>query len=148
MADHDRRGELEAAVPEMVEDDDGADLIPNDVVEDDHPASLMQCLLAHGVSHLDAANAAARMTHSPDPKATSFFENYGRGAISQAAAEGRRNLNVVGLRVLDLRTMRDDNTHWDLSKPSHRRDAFVPSVKENPDWVICAPPCTAFSLLN
>ena len=89
------------------------------------------------------------MTHSPMRyDRTTFVEAYGRGAIGRAAAENRRNLNVTGLRVLDLRTTMDDGTCWDLSKPSHRRKALQLIEELDPDWIIAAPPCTAFYTPN
>ena len=104
--------------------------------------------MAYGVTRLDATRTVARMTHSPTMSPTTFFEVYGRGAIAQAASENWRNLNVTGLHVLDLRTVREDGTHWDLSLASHRRDAIRLLHEQIPDWVSCAPPCTALSSLD
>ena len=147
IAEHDRKEELEAEVPEFVDDALEEDLVDDDVVADDHPVSL-NCLIAHGVSKFEATKTVARMTHSPGMMPATFFEVYGRGAITAAASMHRRNLNVVGLRVLDLRVVRDDGATWDLSKPAHQKDALRLVDEQDPDWIICAPPCTAFSSLN
>ena len=53
-----------------------------------------------------------------------------------------------GLRVFDLRATRDDSCNWDLSLAQHRREALAIIESDNPDFVIRAPPCTAFSALN
>lgn len=73
----------------------------------------------------------------------------GRGEITKQAQQCRRNLNLQGLGVVDLRTHRPNGGgHWDLSLRTHREEAWALIEKENPDWVIIGPPCTQFSSLQ
>ena len=67
------------------------------------------CLVAHGVGHVDAqrfvCNAIKGRDHKDPP--TGIFELYGRGGLSRAA-RSYRGLNVRGLEVLGLRGPRTD----------------------------------------
>ena len=112
LEEHDAKEAVEAHVPELVGDDDGDLILIDDPTGDHHPAALMQCLMSYGVSRYGAVCTVARMTHSPGMPPCTFHEVYGRGAIVQAANDNRRNLNVKGLRVFELRTDRPDGTYW------------------------------------
>ena len=64
------------------------------------------------------------------------------------AADRVPHLNVRGLQVLDLRTLRPDGEYWDFTRPKDRAWALRLLREQKPRWVIAAPPCTAFSVLN
>ena len=57
-------------------------------------------------------------------------------------------MSVVGLEVLDLRTFKPDGTPWDFTRPKDRALALKLLHEKQPKWVIAAPPCTSFSILN
>ena len=128
-------------VPQFVEDDEDTEhLIEDDAVDSDHPVNVILALQAAGVSRPDAVRKVSGMT--------TFHEVYGRGFIVETANHARRDLNVKGLRVLDMRVLRPDGEKWDFTKAAHRREARELIAREDPDWIICGPPCTAFSNLN
>ena len=78
----------------------------------------------------------------------SFFEIYGHGNLIRAAHGCRRNLNVNGLRAMDLRTCKPDGERWDFSNPADRKLAKFMVETEKPTWLIGSPPCTFFSSWN
>ena len=80
-------------------------------------------------------------------RTATFMEVHGGGG-SEAAHGCRRNLNVVGLDALDLRTCREDGTAWNVDLSSHRRDARKLIETKKPTWLIGSPACTAFTRLN
>ena len=51
-----------------------------------------------------------------------------------------------GLRALDLRTLKPDGQPWNFPKRADRRLASQLIDKDEPDWLIGSPPCTAFSI--
>ena len=139
----------ERETPVLDEDDLDVQHLHEEPEQDDsHPVSLIQSLMAAGVTRYDAINAVSTMTCNTHMAPTTFCEVYGRGEIVNTANEARRNLNLKGLRTFDLRVRRDDGVFWDLSKAQHRREALDIIEREDPDWVVCGPPCTAFSALN
>ena len=75
------------------------------------------------------------------------MELYGR-SISEYANMHRRDLNVTGLGTLDFRTLKEDGQPWDFTKRADRKLARELINKLDPEWVLGAPPCTAFSLWN
>ena len=79
---------------------------------------------------------------------TTFHEFYGRGAIGQTAANTSQGLNVVGLRVLDLRFQNPLGQPWDLSDPTQQEMALAVASQDDPDWIVGAPPCTDWGILN
>ena len=83
-----------------------------------------------------------------DSHPATFWELYGSGNISHAANDHRRNLNLTGLRVLDLRSKKETGENWDFSRREDRELALALLDSEDPDWVVGAPPCTVFSLIN
>ena len=128
--------------PELVDDALDYDIgVPEDPGED--VDLLLDTLVAHGVSKIDAANACLSMTKRI--KNTSFYEIYGRGELSAEARRSRRNLNLSGLRVVDLRTCKPDGTPWDLSRADRRQECLQLIQAEDPDWIFVGPPCTQFS---
>ena len=108
-----------------------------------HVANL---LVAHGVEHLDATRyltALIKQKTSPSPDPTSFFELYGQGGL-QRAAKLNPGLNVRGLEVLDLRTLRPDGQAWDFTRAKGRAWALKLIRKHKPMWVIAAPHAPRF----
>ena len=78
----------------------------------------------------------------------SMYEVYGRGAIGHEAAKNSRGLNINGIGVLDLRFNNPEGVPWDLTKPDHQKMAFAMIDKDDPDWIVGAPPCTDWGILN
>ena len=99
-----------------------------------------------GVSLPDARERACAMRSSR--AAATFTEVIGGGAIVECANKARRDLNIVGLRDLDLRTLKPDGQPWDVSVRSHRRLASELIDQDQPDWLIGSPPYTPFSICN
>ena len=93
LEQHDAKEAEEAHVPELIEDDLGEHILPDDLLDEDHPAALVQCLMSYGVSRYNATCAIARMTPRKMTPCT-FHEVYGRGEIVRAANDSRRNLNI------------------------------------------------------
>ena len=132
---------------------DPQDYFPHDDVDEYHDAdmdggedNMVDSLrLAGAVPHDARAHVKAML--GDRPKAT-LMEVYGRGAIIDCANHARRNLNLHGLGALDLRTTKEDGTSWDFSCRADRRAARTLLNKNDPDWVIGSPPCTAFSIWN
>ena len=82
----------------------------------------------------------------PGSKAT-FVEVYGRSIFDQSQLQ-RRNLSVQGLGALDLRTNKPSGEAWNFLLRADRREAQELVNKLRPDWILGAPPCTAFSIWN
>ena len=80
--------------------------------------------------------------------AATFAEVDGEGAIVDCASKARRDLNLKGLRALDLRALKPDGRPWDFTVRADRRLARELLDQDDPDWLIGSPPCTAFSLWN
>ena len=60
----------------------------------------------------------------------------------------RRNLNIEGLNAMDLRTIKEDGTPWDLTQSADRKAACQKIAEDKPDWLIGSPPCTVFCQWN
>ena len=71
----------------------------------------------------------------------------GKGGLKRAA-KLYPSLNVRGLEVLDLRTLRPDGQPWDFSRPKDRAWATRLVHQQRPRWIIASPPCTAVSVRN
>ena len=71
-----------------------------------------------------------------------MYESYGRGAIGQEAAKHSNGFNVKGSGVLDLRFNNPDGVPWDLTRLDHQKMAYDIIEKDDPDWIVGAPPCT------
>ena len=69
-------------------------------------------------------------------------------AICREANQSRRDLNVEGLGALDLRTFKPDGTAWDFTRKSDRNEARDLVRRNEPDFIIGSPPCTAFCAWN
>ena len=90
----------------------GPDLVDGD--GDHMMSSLISVLQTNGVSVGDAVSFAVNVVKSRPPTPTAFgapynptlFELYGHGSLVNASHGCRRNVNVNGLRALDLRTMK------------------------------------------
>ena len=78
---------------------------------------------------------------------TGIFELYGQGGLSRAARR-YHGLNVRGLGVLDLRTLRPDGEHWDSTRAEDRAWVFKLLQQQRPKWAIASPHCTNVTLLN
>ena len=98
-----------------------------------------------GVTGSDARPAARAMMSVQPP--SSFVEVYG-DSITNHNLLSRRNLNITGLQAMDIRTCKPNGQPWDFSKRSDRKEARQMIKDSNPDWVVGAPPCTAFSIWN
>ena len=91
-------------------------------------------------SHLSAMRSSR-------PAAT-FSEVYGGGAIVDCANHACRDLNVNGLRAFDIRTTKPNGTPWDFTVRADRKLARETIDRDDPDWLIGSPPCTAFAIWN
>ena len=80
-------------------------------------ALLVDC----GVEPVVANRYVASVVKNPD--AGTFWEVYGKGNLANAALR-QKDINVVGLRVLDLRSSRPDGEHWDFTRKTDRRWAM------------------------
>ena len=49
---------------------------------------------------------------------------------------------------MDLRTLRPDGVPWDFTRAKDRAWALRMVREQKPRWIIAAPPCTSFSVLN
>ena len=49
---------------------------------------------------------------------------------------------------MDFACEKENGDRWDFTRSSDRDEAMAVLEKDDPDWVIGSPPCTAFSLLN
>ena len=123
----------------------------------DHMMStLISVLQTNGVAVGDAVEYAVHVmkNRSATPISTgvnyqpTLFEFYGHGTIVDASHGIRRNLNVNGLRALDLRTVKPNGSPWDFSLASDRQLARSMVETEKPTWIIGSPPCTFFSAWN
>ena len=112
----------------------------------DGDEAMLDYLMSLGVTKV-TASATINSMRSERPPAT-FMEIYGGGAIKDCANKTRRDLNVKGLNALDLRTMKPDGQPWNFSQKADRQMARALIDKDNPDWIIGSPPCTAFSIWN
>lgn len=85
-----------------------------------------------GANRRDAVCAISRMTSDTALTPTTFYELYGRGKIVYEANDARRDLNAKGLGIVDLRQLRDDGEHWDLSKGGKSAYESIHGTKPNP----------------
>ena len=139
---------------DVVNDDDlvmewtGPDLVDGD--GDHMMSSLISVLQTNGVSVGDAVNFAVNVIKSRPPTPVSFgapynptfFELYGHGSLVNASHGCRRNLNLNGLRALDLRTTKPNGAPWNFCSASDRQLARTLVETEKPTWLIGSPPCT------
>merc|ERR1712127_143156 len=78
---------------------------------------------------------------------STFVEACGK-SITDHTNQARRNLNIKGLSSLDFRTLKANGQPWDFRQRSERHSALQLIEDLDPDWVLGAPPCTAFSIWN
>ena len=90
---------------------------------------------------------SSRRRTTPSRSKVGFFEVYGQGG-QQGAALHNPGLNVGGLEVLDLRTLKPDGTPWEFTLPKGKAWALRLVREQQPRWIIPAPPCTTCSILN
>ena len=137
----------EDMAPSELNEADIADLFCDspDSNMDDPDATMEGALLMAGVSKAKAKGVARAMLQGSPP--SSFVEVYGK-SIYDYSLMSRRNLNVEGLRSFDIRSLKPDGTPWDFCRRSDRKLARRLIAEADPDWVIGAPPCTAFSIWN
>ena len=121
---------------------------------EDMPAETMtdmvNVLQTLGVDALDATRFVGniiRDTSNARVDSPTFVEAYGVGNMVEAASR-HRNLNVVGLAALGIRTKRPDGIPWDFSKLSHRKLALRMVRENKPTWIVGSPPCTALCSWN
>ena len=75
------------------------------------------------------------------------IEVYSPPRVTKAARQ-RPDLNIEGLRALDLSTKHPGGGNWDFNIKVHRELAWQICATEDPDWIIGSPPCTDFSILG
>ena len=99
-----------------------------------------------GADAVTANRFLCKLVKAKNP--VSLYEVYGRGALADMATKMGDGLNVVGLRVLDLRFDNPRGVPWDSSRPDHQEMAMALVEEDDPDWIVGAPPCTDWSILN
>ena len=77
-----------------------------------------------------------------------MYEVHWGGRITQEAVHARRDLNIEGLKIIDLHTTRSNGDYWDLSQKSHQDEVLRLLKTDDPDLVIAGPPCTDLCALN
>ena len=128
----------------MDDNEDDAAMIFGDF-DDDAENSMAMALTMAGVPE-EKAKVAAYSMNQRIPTQT-FIEVYGRSIRDQSLVT-RRNLNIKGLDAMDLRTTKPNGDPWNFCKREDRRLARDMIEKQNPDWILGAPPCTAFAIWN
>ena len=123
-----------------------ADLFMDDD-EDMDAQQIAKSLRLAGADQREADDHAGKMFAFKDPSAATFMEVYGRSVFDQSQIS-RRNLNVHGLGALDLRTTKPDGTPWNFCRREDRKLSRSMIEKQDPDWIVGAPPCTPFSIWN
>ena len=100
-------------------------------------------LVEMGVEPIDAQRYMFKLTKNSNQ--VTFHEFYGRGTLVEQAELS--SFNVKGLRSLDFANVKPDGSRWDFRLKKDRHEAMRLVELEDPDWIIGAPPCTAFSVL-
>ena len=113
--------------------------------DDDAENTMAMGLTMAGVPE-GKAKVAAYSMNQRIPTQT-FIEVYGRSIRDQSSVT-RRNLNIKGLDAMDLRTTKPNGDPWNFCKREDRRLAREMIDDQNPDWILDAPPCTAFAIPN
>ncbi len=93
----------------------------------------METLISMGVEQ-GAANKNVSEIYSP-PRIT-------------LEAQRRPALGISGLKAFDLSTPHPEGGSWNFNLKEHRELATRICEKDDPDWLICSPPCTHFSVLG
>ena len=133
----------------LIENEDDVAGLFGDFMDDDAPDdtedAMIDALLRAGVQPATAKDTAHQMMALK--RRPNFVEAYGK-SITDYTNASRRNLNIDGLASLDLRSPKPNGQKWDFRKAGDRREARRLIKKLDPDWLIGAPPCTAFSIWN
>ena len=108
---------------------------------DDVVAMLVDC----GVEPVDANRYITSVVMNSD--SGTFGEVYGKSKLGNAVRR-EKDMNLVGLRALDLRFTRPDGEHSDSTRKSVRKCEMCFVDEDCPMWIIGTPPCTACSSLN
>ena len=76
---------------------------------------VVSLLISHGVEPIEAQRYVTSVVKPKpcDDASATFFEVYGQGGLTRAAKRFP-NLNVQGLEVMDLRSLKADGTPWDF----------------------------------
>ena len=75
----------------------------------------------------------------------SVIEVYGR-SLSDSYLVTRQDVNITGLGALDLRATKPNGRAWEFTQRANHRLARELVDKQNPDWIVSAPPYTPFSM--
>ena len=79
---------------------------------------LVDALVSYGAGPSEATFAVTkRLNTNPrihEAQQATFWELYDRGSIANEAHAYRRNFNITGLRVLDLKFKKENGQAWDL----------------------------------
>ena len=98
------------------------------------------------VGHLMALSVSASLARDSissmrSTRATATFAEVDEGgAIVECANKARRNLNLKGLRALDLRAVKDDGTPRNFTLRADRKLDRELLDKDEPDWLVRRPP--------
>ena len=99
-----------------------------------------------GADAVTANRFLCKLVKAKNP--VSLYEVYGRGALADMATKMGDGLNVVGLRVLDLRINNPKGVPSDLATPEHQEMDIALADEDDPDWIVGCPPCTDWTILN
>lgn len=109
--------------------------------------AIVDMLVDLGADVIDANRYVCQLVKAHNP--ASMYEIYGRGQISKTAAlDCNKGLNVRGVGVLDFRFPNPLCKAWDFARKEDREMATAMIGKDDPEWVIAAPPCRFFSIVN
>ena len=111
--------------------------------DDDAEQPTAMALTMAGVPE-ERAHVAACSMNQRVPTQT-FVEVYGRSIRDQSSVT-RRNFYIKGLDAMDLRTTKPNGEPWNFCKREDRSSAREMIERKNPDWILGAPPCTAFAI--
>ena len=94
---------------------------------------------------MSALHTKHDLVYSMYGRRPSSVEIYGRGSMSDASRGRRGDLDINGLRALDIRTSTPDCTSRGFNRASDRQEAIQRIQDLQPRCLMCSPPCTAFS---
>ena len=118
----------------------------NELVVLDEFADVVSLLVDHGVEPVAAQMHVTNLV-KPHKQKSTFAELYGRGGLT-ATAKTFRNFDCAGLRIVDLTASKPNGDPWDFSLRADRTLAEPMIESDDPDWLVGAPTCTAWSMLN
>ena len=88
------------------------------------------------------------MRHAIQETSRYLFRSLRRRFYCKLCKSSPAHLNLEGLRALDLRTQKPNGNPWDFTIRADRRLARELIDRDQPDWLIGSPPCTAFNIWN